>query len=252
MAMRKSFCTRIGAASGRKMLCGALHAVIVAMAGLACTPAAAGTITGAVVFEGRAPVMKAIDMGTDAVCEAKHDKPPRAEFIVLGEGQTLANVFVHVIKGLPRTRYPAPAEPVVLDQEGCRYAPHVFGVIAGQDLKIVNPDGTLHNVHCVPKRNRGFNITMVRTLTETTVTFPIPEPMFPFKCDVHPWMLSYCAVMAHPFFSVTGIDGAYTIEGLDAGEYVIEAWHERLGTQTATVTIGADSTTSKNFTFARP
>ncbi len=181
--MAKKVGTRTGAAMGRKMLRAGLRtAAIAAITVLAAAaPAAAGTITGTVVFEGKAPVMKAIDMGTDAVCDAKHGTPPRVEFLVLGEGQTLANVFVHVVKGLPKTRYPAPEEPVVLDQEGCRYSPHVFGLLAGQDLKIVNPDGTLHNVHCAPRRNRSFNITMAKTLTETIVKFPIPEPMFPFK-----------------------------------------------------------------------
>ena len=65
-------------------------------------------------------------------------------------------------------------------------------------------------------------------------------------------MSAYVAVFAHPFFSATSTDGKFTIAGLDPGTYEITAWHERLGTQTATVTVGASDTKAQNFKFALP
>jgi len=114
-----------------------------------------------------------------------------------------------------------------------------------------NSDGILHNVHGLPSENREFNIGMPPTLKEKEQTFNKPEMAFPVKCDVHPWMKAYIAVMTHPYFAVTDRDGKFTIEGLPAGTYEIEAWHEKLGTQTAEVTVDGDGATA-DFTFKVP
>lgn len=211
----------------------------------------AGTVTGTVRFEGKAPTMKEIDMSADEGCECDKDNPPRAEALVMGEGQTMANVFVQVAEGLPDKEFPVPEEPAVLTQKGCIYSPHVFAIQAGQKLDILNPDGILHNVHSFSKKNPAFNLAMPKFKTKITKVFEKPEPMFAFKCDIHPWMSSYCVVVDHPYFMVTEKDGKYTLEGLDPGTYTIEAVHERLGSQTAEVTVGADDAQTVNFTFKR-
>ena len=54
--------------------------------------------------------------------------------------QWLKNVFVYVKDGLGARRYAVPATPVMLDQKGCRYEPHVFGVQAGQTVQVANSD----------------------------------------------------------------------------------------------------------------
>jgi uncharacterized protein (DUF2141 family) len=93
---------------------------------------------------------------------------------------------------------------------------------------------------------------MPATLKETSTTFEKPEAVFMIKCDVHPWMSAYVSVFTHPFFSVTGTDGKFTIAGLDPGTYEITAWHERLGTQTAAVTVGANDKKTQDFKFSTP
>jgi len=173
--------------------------------------------------------------------------------LVLGSGNTMANIMVYVSKGVPAGKtYPAPKTPVVVDQNGCQYKPHVMGIMIGQPYRILNSDGILHNIHSLPKVNTAFNKPMAATMKETTTTFEKPEPIFQIKCDVHPWMLAYIGVFTHPFYSVTGTDGKFTISGLEPGTYEITAWHERLGTQTATVTVGASDTKAQNFKFAMP
>ena len=141
---------------------------------------------------------------------------------------------------------------MVLDQNGCQYQPHAQGIMVGQPYKILNSDGILHNVHSLPKVNAQFNKPMPPTLKETTTTFAKPEPIFKIKCDVHPWMSAYIGVFTHPFYSVTSADGKFTISGLDPGTYEITAWHERLGTQTASVTVGASDKKTQDFKFAMP
>lgn len=212
----------------------------------------AATITGTVLYEGKVPKLKAITMDADPICARKHSEKVRVEVLVLGEGQTMANVFVHVKSGLPQKTYPTPTDPVVVDQVGCMYSPHVFGIRTDQTLTILNSDGTLHNIHAMPKVNRAFNIAMPETKTTANKVFTKQEFMFPIKCDVHPWMGAWCAVMSHPFFATTGKDGKFTIEGLEAGTYEIEAWHERLGTRTATVSVTTDETKTVDFSISIP
>ncbi len=216
------------------------------------SPVYAATVTGAIKYDGAAPKFKEIKMDADPICMEKHTSAVYPQTLVLGEGNTMANVFVQVKSGLSNTQYPAPTEPVVISQVGCMYDPHVFGVMVGQPVKILNPDGTLHNVHVMSKVNQEFNLAMPKFRTETTKVFDKPESMFPFKCDVHPWMLAWGAVMSHPYFATTKQDGKFTIDNLPAGTYQLEAWHEKLGTQTASVTVADGETKEVNFTFSRP
>jgi plastocyanin len=214
---------------------------------------AASTVTGTITFDGKPPALKPLAMDADPACAKKHSAPVQSEMLVLGSGNTMGNIMVYVSKGIPAGKtYPAPKTPVVLDQNGCQYKPHVMGIMAGQPYKILNSDGVLHNVHALPKINQAFNKPMPATVKEATVTFDKPESTFQIKCDVHPWMGAYMGVFSHPFFSVTGTDGKFTISGLDPGTYEITAWHERLGTQTASVTVGASDTKTQNFKFTMP
>ena len=233
--------------SGKLCLAASLFALVVSP-GVAV---AASTITGTMTFDGKPPTLKPLAMDADPACAKKHSKPVPDQRLVLGGGNTLGNVLVWVSKGLPSGKtWPAPKTPVALDQQGCVYVPHVQGIMVGQAYRILNSDGILHNVHALPKVNPQFNKPMPPTMKETTTTFTKPENVFPIKCDVHPWMQAYIGVFTHPFFSASGADGKFTISGLDPGTYEITAWHEVLGTQTATITVAANETKSQNFKFA--
>ena len=226
------------------------HAAIVAFA---CGSALAATITGTVTYDGKVPTLKPIDMGADAACAKMHGTPQPSDVLVLGAGNSMANIMVSVAGGLPAGKtWPASKDPVVMDQKGCHYSPHVFGLMVGQPFKVLNSDGILHNVHALPKVNAPFNMAMPPTVKESTKSFGQAEGMFMIKCDVHPWMSSFAAVFNNPFFSVTKEDGKFTITGLDAGTYQLEAWHEKLGVQKATVTVTANDTKTVNFKFSAP
>lgn len=212
----------------------------------------AASISGVIKFDGEAPKFKEIKMDADPICVSLHSGPIYPQTLVLGEGNTMGNVFVHIKKGLSQANYPAPAEEVVIDQKGCEYAPHVAGVMAGQTIKVLNPDGTLHNVHVLSKVNPEANVAMPKFRKDITMKFDKPEFMFALKCDVHPWMGAWLSVMPHPFFATTKNDGKFTIANLPAGTYEVEAWHEKLGTKTATITVAEGDNATADFTFAAP
>jgi len=220
-------------------------------AGLIALPALAGSVTGTVKYEGSVPKLRSVRMDADPGCAKKHTGPVKSEMHVLGDGNTMGNVFVRVISGAPAKDYPAPKEPVVIDQDGCRYIPHVLGVMAGQPLKILNSDGLLHNIHALPKINKSFNMAMPATRTEADATFTKEEFMFKIKCDVHPWMGAWIAVMTHPFFDVTAKDGKFEIRDLPAGSYEIEAWHEKMDARVESVTLADGEAGSVDFGFSR-
>jgi plastocyanin len=209
------------------------------------------TITGTVRYAGTPPNLPAIDMAADPSCAEMHDEAVQAQALVLGGDGTMGNVFVQVADGMAAGEYTAPTTPVVIDQEGCMYHPHVVGMMAGQGLQFLNSDGILHNVHGTPKNNREFNLGMPGSVTHQTVSLNTPEEYAPVKCDVHPWMSAFVGVMDHPYWEVTEDDGAFSMT-VPAGTYTIEAWHERLGTQTQEVTVAAGESASVDFEFAAP
>jgi plastocyanin len=231
-----------------------LAAGLAAVAAWPTVAVRASSVTGTVTFDGKAPALAPIGMEAEAICHKKHGgKPMPNEALVLGAGNTMGNIMVYVSKGLPTGKtWPAPSTPVVLDQDGCVYKPHVMGIMVGQTYRILNSDGILHNIHTLPKINPLFNRGQPATVKEMTTTFAKPEGMFQVKCDVHPWMMAYIGVFTHPFFSVTGADGKFTISGLDAGTYELTAWHEKLGPQTASLVVAANETKTQNFKFAVP
>lgn len=207
------------------------------------------TLSGTIHFEGTPPERKPIKMSADDNCAKQHTQAVLSEDVIVGAAGGLRNVFVSVKSGLEGRQFAAPADAMVLDQKGCTYIPHVWGVVANQTVRILNSDPTLHNVHGIPASGKDeFNVGMPRKDMEITRVFKEAGAVR-FKCDVHPWMLSYGHVMAHPFFAVSDDSGAYTIPNLPPGQYVIEAWQEKLGAQTATITVGEGGATAQTLDF---
>jgi len=211
--------------------------------------ATAGTISGRVTFEGTPPANQPLKMGSDASC-TQGGPAPIDETVIVGADGSLKNVFVHIKQGVdPAYSFDVPAEPVMLDQKGCVYVPRVIGVRAGQPVKIQNSDTTMHNVHSLPVTNQEMNqSTPVRGFS-VTQTFTAAEVPVRFMCNVHSWMAAWVGVVQHPFFAVTDASGAFSMHGVPPGTYTVEAWHEKFGTKTTTVTIDARQNGSLSFTF---
>ena len=207
-----------------------------------------GDITGKIAFSGKAPAVAQIKMNADRQCLTMHPGPVNSEEVVVNGNSTLKNVFVYVKDGLNK-KFDVPATPVILDQHGCQYKPHVFGVQAGQPIEIRNSDPLLHNIHALPKNSPQFNNAQPLKGMKMTKKFDKPEIMVKFKCEVHNWMNCYAGVVDNPFYAVSDDKGAFTIKGLPAGTYTVEAWHEKYGTQQVKVTV-SDKGATADFKYA--
>jgi plastocyanin len=177
-------------------------------------------------------------MGGDRACAQVAGPNPTNDAVIVAPDGALQNAFVYIKGGLdPAYRFDPATATVELDQKGCRYVPRVVGLRVGQTLEIMNNDDTLHNVHALPMANQEFNQGLQSRGSRMQKTFTVPEVMVRFKCDVHGWMSAWVGVVPHPYFAVTKADGTFELKGVPPGTYTMEAWHEKFGTQTATVTV---------------
>lgn len=205
-------------------------------------------LTGRAVYDGTPPKPKPIDMKLSPDCAAQHAAPVYEETWVVGANNELKNVVVYVKEGA-KLNAPIPKNPVVLEQKGCVYTPHVVTVMVGQQFNASNGDPTLHNVHGVGKQNGEFNFSQ----PQKGQTDPIPGnkavETYMIKCDVHGWMKAWVVVLDHPFAAVTDDKGEFTIKGLKPGDYKLVAWHEPALTQELNVTIDANGKPTKPVEF---
>lgn len=207
-------------------------------------PATVATVSGTVKFDGAAPKPAKIDMSQDANCQGANT----AENIVVSDGH-LANVFVYVKEGLGNRTFDVPKDEITLIQSGCRYRPHVLGVMAGQTIKIVNGDPTTHNIHPTPKDNREWNESQAPQAAPLEKSFAREEILLPVKCNQHPWMKMFVNVVKNPFYAVSGSDGKFEIKGLPPGDYTLAFVQEKLGEQDQKVTLAAKDSKTVDVTF---
>ncbi len=208
---------------------------------------ATATIAGKVLFEGSAPAAEKLPLTPE--CVQAHGVPAMDESIKVNANGTLQHVIVYVKSGAEKWTFAQPARETVLDQKGCSYVPHIVTVPVKQKLTILNSDSFLHNVHIQPKSpgNDAFNQGLPMKGMKFDHTFHAPE-IISVKCDVHRWMSATIAVTDHPFYTVTGADGAFTLK-LPPGNYTIEAWHEKLSPQAQKITIGDNESKEVIFQF---
>ncbi len=203
-------------------------------AGTPAAKAVTGTITGTVRFEGEPPARTALVRDSDPYCQKV---AKLTEDVVVTKGK-LKDVLVRVQNGAAGT-HAAASSPVMIDQKECMYAPRIVGVMTGQKLAVRNSDGTFHNVRGSVRGKQLFNKPQPAKAADLALdSAPAAGDVLDIVCDVHPWMHAYAVVQDHPYFAVTGGDGAFSISGLAPGAYTLEAWHPTLGMKTLKVKIG--------------
>jgi plastocyanin len=209
---------------------------------------AAATVSGKVTYTGTPMKAKVIDMSKEPTCAAKHASAPvMTETVVTGPNNSLANVVIYISAGAP-DEGTAPSQAVTYEQKGCQYVPHLLAMRVGQELRVLNDDQTSHNIHPLPKINAEWNKSQPIGAQPIIAKFD-KEEFIPVKCNIHPWMHGYFAVLKTSHFAISTDDGSFSLANLPAGKYTITAWHEKYGTQTQDVTITGNETKTIDFTF---
>ena len=217
-----------------------------------------GTVKGTVAFNGTAPEPRKIDSTADPVCGQRNPNLATEDTIV--KDGKLANVFVYIKDGtladgtkIGDWTFQVPSSAAVLDQNGCHYKPHVMGVMTNQKISITNSDPTTHNIHPQPAVNTEWNQSQVANAAPLEKSFNRQEILIPVKCNQHPWMKAYVAVLKHPFYAVSKEDGTFEIKGVPPGKYTVIAWHEKGGAKgtekTMEVTVAANGSATADFSF---
>jgi plastocyanin len=212
-------------------------------------PATAGTVSGKILFHGKAPAGKIVDMAEDPQCAKLHKSPVMDRAVSVNKNGTLGNVFVYIKGGLEGKAFAPPSFAAVMDQKGCWFEPRVLGIQTGQELEVTNSDPVTHNIHPRAHVNREWNQSQAEGAAPLERKFLREEIMIRVKCNIHNWMHAWIGVVDNPYFAVTGKDGSFELKNVPPGEYTIEAWQEELGTQEQHVTVGPSGKAEVAFTF---
>ena len=220
--------------------------------GRTVSAASAGQITGTVKLDGTAPHQKPIDMSKDPSCaQTAGGAPATTENVVVGANGGLANVVVYISQGLTGNEAATPSQPATIDQKGCQYVPHVVALNVGQHMTVLNSDKTAHNIHPQPSPGGGngqWNKSQIAGSGPIDVAWTNEEVAIPVKCNIHPWMHAYIAVVKGPF-GVSNDSGSFKLDNVPPGAYTLTAWQETYGTQTQNVTVAAGKPAAVSFTF---
>ena len=191
-----------------------------------------GNLSGQCILDGDIPAADEVENVKEPICSKK---VPTDELVVNKNNKGIVNVFVYI----PALKKPkvhpdlakSTEKEVVLDQKDCRFMPHGQVMRTDQILMVKSMDNCNHNTRPNPIKNNPVNFTVPPVSREglpwkVTVAENLPTQI---KCDIHPWMSSYCLVLDHPYGVVTDKDGKFKIEKLPAGELEFRYWHERPG-----------------------
>jgi hypothetical protein len=209
-------------------------------------PQGSGTIEGKVTYTGTPPKMKPIDMSKEPACAKMYSSPPLSQTVVTGPGNALQYVVVYISAG---ETSPAHSDDTArLDQKGCMYVPHVVPLQTGQVMQIYSDDPLSHNIHPLAKTNPEWNKAQPASSRPIVTAWDKPE-FIEVKCNIHPWMHTYFAVLKTSHYAVTDNKGSFNLKGLAPGTYTVTAWHELYGAQSQEIVIDGTEAKTADFVY---
>ena len=218
-----------------------IHRLICVLSGWVILAAAghAATIEGTIRLVGAVVEPKTVTVTSDQyVCGDYKD----AQDLIVSADQGIRNAVVSLKTPPPDVRQYFYGPPPQIDQNECVFIPRVVVVPVGGTVEFLNSDRLLHNIRSKNiKHNRSFNRTQPRGRT-IPITFTKSE-IIQVGCDLHPWMRSWVIVDDHPYYTITGDNGEFTLPNVPPGRYVLKVWHETLRSMTREITVGDEPVT---------
>lgn len=207
-----------------------VFAAILAISAGAASGQEWGDLTGTFVIKGAAPAAAKINVDKDPQFCGQHSLVDEA-VVVNKENGGLANVVVYLMDTAKPKIHPdyekgAKAE-VVIDNQNCRFEPHVLAIRTGQTLVIGNKDPIGHNTKADFFGNTPFNDlipaggSLKKSFTKAEAT---PSDL---TCSIHPWMKARLLIRDDPYFAVSDKDGKFIIKNLPAGEHTFVVWSNK-------------------------
>lgn len=210
-----------------------------------------GDLTATFKLDGTAPKPKALVISKDPEICGKHGLVDES-LVVNSANNTVQNVIVYLYVNArdPKANKKPPVHEsykaaekseIVLDNEKCRFEPHVTIVRTGQTLIAGNKDNTGHNTNLQTLKNPPQNVLIPaggKLKLNLTLEEQLPSPV---SCNIHPWMKGYLVVKDHPYVGVSDKDGKVTIKNIPAGKWTFQFWQEAAG-YLADVNIGGKVT----------
>ncbi len=188
--------------------------------------------------------MSPLKVGADPICAKAN---PMDEQVMVRDGR-IRNVVVRIANGASA---PAPSRPIEVNQEGCMYRPRIQAAVMGQTLLVRTSDPILHNVHGYFGASTVFNQAQPPGSRAIERSVGDSAGILKLRCDVHPWMLAYIVVTNNSLFAISGDDGQFRVEGVPAGDYVLETWHERFGKKASNVHVIAGQALRVSFHYSQ-
>lgn len=205
-----------------------------------------GTLSGTVTYKGKLPAPRKIQIVKDhASCDQHPTEVPLMNVDSAGHVAQAVVFLADIKEGKDFSESEAPAK---INQETCEFHPHIQVVRAKSDVEIVNSDPVAHNINASQRIYTLFNILQPQQGMKATQKFTKPG-VVNLRCNVHDWMQGYVHVALHPYYQLTGADGAFKIENVPPGKYELAVWQEYLDEQTFPVEVKAGETSDVQITL---
>jgi len=126
--------------------------------------------------------------------------------------------------GAGATARPQPARATML-QKNKTFSPHILAITVGASVEFPNADPIFHNAFS-SYNGEIFDVGLYPPGSTKAVNFT-REGIVRVFCNIHSSMSAVIVVLGTPYFATTGRDGSFSIPNVPAGEYELEAFHER-------------------------
>jgi len=217
------------------------------------------TITGKVSFEGAVPADAVENIKITKNNDVCGDGEREVVWVDVKDG-ALRGVFVFIDKIEEGKSWPKPEfGEYLVTQKGCRFRPWAQVVRPGPFIIRNSDAGVLHNINA----REMIGVEKGRTVKKTLFNFGQPDPgditdkikprrspYIAINCEAHNFMFGFMMAPPHPYATVVGEDGSFSIDNLPPGKYTLKAWHPRYGVKKTKITVEASGAMEVNFAFS--